>query len=336
MTEALQTKDAATEFFGGATDFYGKHRGAISVVAPILLLIVLIAVFTWINPRFLSWPNVFNLMRQSSVLLLVATGTTFVILMGSIDLSIGSVVTLCAISTAALIRFQGLGLEVIPIAALIGATCGLLNASLIVWARIPSFIATLGTMIVIDGAATWIGGGSNIMFRNPDLTWISSGALIWRIPNSIICALTIFVIAAFVGLRTKFGRHLYAIGAGERTSRLSGINVRATKFAAFTLSGVICGLAGFLLVARTSTGMAQMAEDLLLQSIAAVVMGGTALTGGVGGVHRTIIGVLVIAVLTNGLNVAGVHKYYQIIVTGLVVIMAVTLTLDRSKLAFVK
>jgi ribose/xylose/arabinose/galactoside ABC-type transport system permease subunit len=191
-------------------------------------------------------------------------------------------------------------------------------------------------MIIIDGIATWIGGGSNIMFRNEDLTWISSGAFIGQIPNSGICALAIFAIAAFVGLRTKFGRHLYAIGGGERTSRLSGINVRRVKVAAFTLSGVICGLAGFLLAARTSTGMAQMGEDMLLKAIAAVVMGGTALTGGVGGVHRTIIGVLVIAVLTNGLNVAGVHKYYQIIVTGLVVIIAVTLTLDRSKLAFVK
>lgn len=325
-----------TGFSGRIAEFYRRNRGTMSVVAPVVLLVVLVIVFTALNPRFLSWLNVFNLMRQSSVLLLVATATTFVIMMGSIDLSIGSVVTLCGVSTAALIRFQGFGVEVIAVTAMIGALCGLMNATLIVGARIPSFIATLGTMIVIDGAATWIGGGSNIMFRNPDLTWISSGALIWKIPNSGICALAIFAIAAFLGLRTKFGRHLYAIGAGERTSRLSGINVRATKFAAFTLSGVICGLAGFLLVARTSTGMAQMGEDLLLQSIAAVVMGGTALTGGVGGVHRTIVGVLVIAVLTNGLNIAGVHKYYQIIFTGLVVIIAVTVTLDRSKLAFVK
>jgi ribose/xylose/arabinose/galactoside ABC-type transport system permease subunit len=306
------------------------------VLGPVILLLVLVAVFTAINPRFLSVPNVINLMRQSSVLLLVATGATFVIIMGSIDLSIGSVVTLCAVATAVLIRFYGFGVEVVFITALIGALCGLANASLIVGARIPSFIATLGTMIAIDGVATWLGGGSNIMFRSADMTWISSGALIGRIPNSGLCALAVFAIAAFVGLRTKFGRRLYAIGSGERTSRLSGINVRATKFSAFTLSGAICGLAGFLLVARTSTGMARMGEDLLLQAIAAVVMGGTALTGGVGGVHRTIVGVLVIAVLTNGLNVAGVHKYYQIVITGLIVIAAVTLTLDRSKLAFVK
>ena len=317
-------------------DLYQRNRTAISIVAPILLLVVLVFVFTEINPRFLSWTNVFNLMRQSSVLLLVATGTTFVIMMGSIDLSIGSVVTLCGVSAAALIRFQGFGLEVIPVAALIGALCGLVNATLIVGARIPSFITTLGTMIVIDGIATWIGGGSSIMFRNAELTWISSGKLIWNIPNSGIWALAIFALAAFVGLRTKFGRQLYAIGGGERTSRLSGINVRKVKFVAFTLSGVICGLAGLLLVARTSTGMAQMGDDLLLKAIAAAVMGGTALSGGVGGVHRTIVGVLVIAVLTNGLNVAGVHKYYQIVVMGLIVIIAVTLTLDRSKLGFVK
>lgn len=316
--------------------FYERNRAIISIVAPILLLVLLVVIFTAINPRFLSWPNMFNLMRQSSVLLLVATATTYVILMGSIDLSIGSIVTLCGISTAVLVRFHDMGLMVILVAALIGAACGLVNASLIVGTRIPSFIATLGTMIVIDGIATWLGGGSNIMFRNADLTWISSGKMIWNIPNSGIWALAIFAIAAFVGLRTKFGRHLYAIGGGERTARLSGINVRRTKFMAFTLSGAICGLAGLLLAARTSTGMSGMGEGLLLQAIAAAVMGGTALTGGVGGVHRTLIGVLVIAVLTNGLNVAGVHAYYQIIVTGLVVIIAVTLTLDRSKLAFVK
>ena len=324
------------DLIGKMTDLYERNRTTISVVAPVVLLVVLVVVFTAINPRFLSWPNVFNLVRQSSVLLLVATATTFVILMGSIDLSIGSVVTLCGMSTAALVRFHGMGLEVIFVAALIGALCGLVNATLIVGARVPSFITTLGTMIVIDGIATWIGGGSNIMFRNPDLTWISSGKLIWKIPNSGIWALVIFGIAAFVGVRTKFGRHLYAIGGGERASRLSGINVHRIKFAAFTLSGAICGLAGLLLAARTSTGMAQMGEDLLLKAIAAAVMGGTALTGGVGGVHRTIIGVLMIAVLTNGLNVAGVHKYYQIIVMGLIVIVAVTLTLDRSKLGFVK
>ena len=144
------------------------------------------------------------------------------------------------------------------------------------------------------------------------------------------------VCTVFLGLKTKFGRYMYAIGGGERVSLLSGIAVKRYKISAFAMSGFFCGLAGVLLVARTSTGTARMGEGLLLESIAAIVMGGTALSGGVGGVHRTIIGVLVIAILSNGLNVIGVHPYMQIIIKGLVVVMAVAMTLDRSKIEFVK
>jgi ribose transport system permease protein/putative xylitol transport system permease protein len=181
-----------------------------------------------------------------------------------------------------------------------------------------------------------VAGGANVTFRNADLTWLASGKLIWEIPNSGLLALVIFAVAAFVGARSIFGRSLYAIGAGETTASLSGINVPRTQLAAFILSGTLCGIAGLLLVARTATGTARMGDDLLLDAIAAVVMGGTALSGGSGGVHRTILGVLVISVLKNGLNVAGVSPYVQICITGLIVIIAVTLTLDRSRLAFVK
>jgi ribose/xylose/arabinose/galactoside ABC-type transport system permease subunit len=302
-----------------------------------MFLMLLIIVFSALNPRFFSWLNVFNLMRQSSILLLVATGTTFVILMGAIDLSIGSIVTLVAIAAALLLRDAGLGAtEIVLISCLIGAACGFINGLLVVHARIPAFVATLSTMIVFSGISTWVAGGANVTFRNANMTWLASGKLVWEIPNSGLLALGIFAVAALVGARSIFGRNLYAIGAGGTTARLSGINVPRTQLAAFGVSGVLCGIAGMLLVARTSTGTARMGDDLLLEAIAAVVMGGTALSGGAGGVQRTILGVLVISVLKNGLNVAGVHPYAQICITGLIVIIAVTLTLDRSRLAFVK
>jgi ribose/xylose/arabinose/galactoside ABC-type transport system permease subunit len=317
--------------------FYERNRTLMSVLVPLAFLILLIVVFSTLNPRFLSLVNVFNLMRQSSILLIVATGTTFVILMGAIDLSIGSIVTLVAITAALLLRDAGLGAaEVVAISCIIGAGCGLINGLLTVQARIPAFVATLSTMIVFSGISTWVAGGANVTFRNADLTWLASGKLIWQFPNSGLVALVIFAVAAFVGARSIFGRSLYAIGAGGTTARLSGINVPRTQLVAFVVSGVLCGFAGLMLVARTSTGTARMGDDLLLEAIAAVVMGGTALSGGAGGVHRTILGVLVISVLKNGLNVAGVHPYVQICITGLIVILAVTLTLDRSRLAFVK
>jgi len=316
---------------------YERNRSLLGVLVPVAFLILLVVVFTLLNPRFLSLPNVFNLMRQSSILLIVAAGTTFVILMGAIDLSIGAIVTLVAITAAILLRDAGMGAaEVILISCLIGAVCGLLNGLLVLRAGVPAFVATLSTMTIFSGVSAWVAGGANITFRNADLTWLASGKLIWQIPNSGLLALVIFAIAAFVGARSLFGRSLYAIGAGETTARLSGINVSRTQLVAFVVSGVLCGVAGLLLVARTSTGTARMGDDLLLDAIAAVVMGGTALSGGAGGIHRTILGVLVISVLKNGLNVAGVHPYAQIFITGLVVIIAVTLTLDRSRLAFVK
>lgn len=317
--------------------FYERNRALMGVLVPLAFLVLLVVVFTLLNERFLSWVNVFNLMRQSSILLLVATGTTFVILMGAIDLSIGSIVTLVAIAAALLLRDAGLGAaEVVAVAAAIGAACGLINGVLTVYARVPSFVATLSTMIVFGGISTWVAGGANVTFRNPEMTWLASGKLIWQIPNAGLWALAVFAVAAFVGARSTFGRALYAIGAGSTAARLSGIDVPRTQMIAFVVSGILCGLAGLLLVARTSTGTARMGDDLLLEAIAAVVMGGTALSGGAGGVHRTILGVLVISVLKNGLNVAGVHPYVQICITGLIVIIAVTLTLDRSRLAFVK
>ncbi|MCP3476076.1 ABC transporter permease [Bradyrhizobium sp. CCGUVB1N3] len=323
--------------FQVAEEFYSRHRPIINAAGPLLLLTVMVVVFALINPRFLSWVNLFNLMRQSSILLIVSTGITFVILTGALDLSVGAIVTLVAISSAVLIRDFDSGAAGAAFAgAAIGALCGLVNATLVLRLRLPSFVATLGSMTIIGGISTWLSGGVNVFFRSPNLTWVASGSIIGHIPNSGVLALLIYVVASFVGARSHFGRSLFAIGAGGVAARLSGIDVLRTKAIAFVVSGMLCGIAGLLLVARTSTGTARMGDDLLLQAIAAVVMGGTALSGGSGGVHRTLIGVLVIAVLQNGLNIAGVHTYVQIMVTGLIVILSVTITLDRSRLAFIK
>ncbi|WOH80160.1 ABC transporter permease [Bradyrhizobium sp. BEA-2-5] len=320
-----------------AEQFHARYRPIINAAGPLLLLVAMVIVFALINPRFLSWVNLFNLMRQSSILLIVSTGITFVILMGALDLSVGAIVTLVAISSAVLIRDFDFGATGIAFAAAaVGALCGLMNAVLVLRLRLPSFVATLGTMTILGGISTWISGGVNVFFRSPDLTWFASGSIIGRIPNSGVLALLIFAAASFIGARSHFGRSLFAIGAGGVAARLSGIDVLRTKAIAFVVCGMLCGTAGLLLVARTSTGTARMGDDLLLQAIAAVVMGGTALSGGSGGVHRTLIGVLVIAVLQNGLNIAGVHTYIQIMVTGLIVILSVTVTLDRSRLAFIK
>lgn len=308
----------------------------IMVVVPVLILSLEVVVFTTYNPRFLSWYNVFNLMRQSSVLLLVSIGATFVIQMGSIDLSVGSLVSLVGIISAVLLKDFNLGLWVIPCAIITGLFCGLANGVIFVYGKIPSFLTTLGMMAILEGLCTVITGGHHIHIGNEAIRWMASGCLIWKFPNGGIWALAMYGIGIFVSFRTRFGRCIYAIGAGERAAYFSGISINRYKVQAFVLSGLFCGLAGFLQAARMSSGTVRMGEDLLLESIAAIVMGGTALSGGVGGVQRSIIGVLVIVILSNGLNVVGVHHYLQILIKGLVVIFAVALTLDRSRIEFVK
>jgi ribose/xylose/arabinose/galactoside ABC-type transport system permease subunit len=191
-------------------------------------------------------------------------------------------------------------------------------------------------MTILWGISDFLFRNGTIFYKSPAIDWIASGNLIWRIPNSGIFSLTIFFIAVFVALRTPFGRYMYSIGSGEKVSKFSGIQVNRWKLMAFLASGIFCGMAGVLLLARTRNGTARMGEGILTDAIAAIVMGGTPLTGGAGGIHRSIIGVLIITVLSNGMNVTGVQLYLQIVIKGIVMMLAVAMTLDRSRIEFVK
>ncbi|WP_424974415.1 ABC transporter permease [Dinoroseobacter sp. S124A] len=304
---------------------------------PLVVIIALVILFYSINPRFLSTPNVLNLLRQSAVLLIVASGLTFVILLGSIDLSIGAVVTFSAIVTSLMLSVvEAPAFVAITVGIISAVGVGLINGFLIVLGRIPSFVATLGTMTILGGATVWLTGGRNVLFRDETMRWLASGSTIGIVPNVALWAIIIFAILAFVGTRSHLGRLIMATGAAPTTTMLSGYNVVRIKVIAFVLSALAAGIGGVLMVARTSAGTIRMGDDLLLDGIAAVVIGGTALSGGSGGVHKTIIGVAIIAIVKNGLNIAQVHPYTQTVLTGLIVIFAVALTLDRTRLAFVK
>jgi ribose/xylose/arabinose/galactoside ABC-type transport system permease subunit len=198
-----------------------------------------------------------------------------------------------------------------------------------------SFVVTLGTLTALNGISTWVSGGRNIIFSDDWVRWMASGML-YGIPNVALWARLIFAIAAFVGLRTHVGRGIYATGAGTRAAVLAGYHVARLKFCAFVASGLMSGIAGLMMVARTSSGTPRMGVGLMLDAIAAVVIGGTALSGGAGGVYRTLIGVIIISGIKNGLNVVGVHPYLQIVISGLLVIVAVALILNRDRLMFVK
>jgi ribose transport system permease protein/putative xylitol transport system permease protein len=306
-----------------------------TIVLPIVAIIVLIAYFTYINPLFFSSANALNIGRQSSVLLIVALAGTVVILIGSIDLSVGALVTLTGILAALTVdRFGVFGATVFAVG--IGALVGLINGGLVTMLKVPSFLVTLGMLSVLSGVTNQISQGQSILFADGALPDLVNGSAVLGVPNVIWFALLATAILTVVVFRTKLGRYLYALGGGEVVAANAGVPVIFYKVVTFALAGAICGFAGVIMTGQIGAGTPTAGSSLLLNSIAAVVMGGTALSGGIGGPHRTFLGVLVIAILTNGMDVTEVNSFTQDIVKGLVIILAVSLTIDRSKYSFIK
>ena len=310
----------------------GSLRG---VALPIGGLLVLVVIFSILAPSFLQTSTLFTILRESSVLLVVGIGVTFVILMGSIDLSVGATVTLSGLASA-MVAKDGNWLLAVVVGVVVGIIVGAVNGLLFAYAKVPSFLVTLGISLVVGGVGLWLVGGRPVQLFNDSFLNISQGKLIGELPNLALWAVLLWIVFSWVGSRTRFGRYTYAIGGAEAVSGLAGIPIRRIKFYAMVLSGALAGVAGILLTARIGAATPDMGARLTLDAIAAVVIGGTALTGGVGGAHRTILGVLLITTLGVGLNTIGITPYLQDIIQGSVVVLAVALTLDRSKLSILK
>jgi len=305
-------------------------------LGPFVMLFGLVIIFSLTTDRFATQANLLdNVAKNAVTLLLVALAGTFPILQQSIDLSVESVVLLTGVVTVVLIAEFGLGLLAIPIAIGVGMLAGLFNGLVFTKLKVPSFLVTLGTLSVMAGVGKIITGGSTITFRNNSIRAIANGEIL-GIPNLVLWGLLIYVATIILAFRTKFGRYCFALGENERVVELSGAKVDRYKIYPFVLSGLLCGIAGVLLTLRISSASPNIGSGLLLPSIAAIVMGGTALTGGVGGPHRTILGVLVIAVLNNGMNLLSIDSFVQEIILGLVVVAAVALSIDRDKIDIVK
>ena len=314
--------------------FAGFSRLRVALL-PLVSIVALVIYFTAVNPLFFSASNALNIGRQSSVLLLVSLAETVVILIGSIDLSVGALVTLTGILTALTVDTLGaFGGGLVGVAA--GAFVGLANGLLVTMLRVPSFLVTLGMLSVLSGVTNQISQGQSILFANTLLPSLVNNAPVFGVPNVIWFGLGAAAILTIVAFKTKLGRYLYALGGGEVVAAHAGVPVTLYKVLAFVLSGAICGFSGVMLTGQVGAGTPTAGSGLLLNSIAAVVMGGTALSGGIGGPHRTLLGVLVIAILTNGMDVTEVNSFTQDIVKGAVIILAVSLTIDRSKYSFIK
>ncbi|WP_424937139.1 MULTISPECIES: ABC transporter permease [Bacteria] len=312
----------------------GTLRSRLILFAPVIALLALVIFFAVASPVFLTSSNLVNLVRQMAVLLVVALGSTFVVLIGSIDLSIGSIVTLTGVSSAMLVGVIGPWGALVGFA--VGVGCGLVNGLVHVYLKVPSFIVTLGTMFVFAGIALILTGGRPQGLRSPELSAIFGGTVLFGIPTISLWALLALVVAVLVERKLVFGYRAKAVGDAETVAKLSGIDVERVKVLAFVLSGVFAAFAGLLLMTRTNSASGSMGEPFLMEALAAILLGGTSLMGGVGGPTRTILGVLVISVLSNGMNLTSVDPFTQQTIKGVVLIAAVALTLNRKELSSVK
>ncbi len=298
---------------------------------PILVVLGLAVFFSVATEAFFSLRNMTALSGQASTLLIVCLGASFVILMGSIDLSVGAMVLLVGAVTVKLLNLWDIGAAAPLFALAFGALLGTVNGLIFAFGRIPSFVVTLGTLSVFTGAAWEILQGRAVGYRSFVFEELAIGQLIPFVQNIALFALGAWLLLSIVGFTTRFGRYMYIIGGGEAVAATVGIPVRRFKIYAFALSGAMAGFGGALAVARLGAAGPTLGQDLLLNSLAAIVVGGTSLSGGVGGVHRTLLGVLIITFLDNGLNLMGVNQYSQMMIKGLVVIGAVLIGQDRSK-----
>ncbi len=332
MNRAASTA-ASTKSTGGGSHAESLRRSA-PTLGPVIALVVLIIIFSALNSHFFSLGNATNVLQQAAVLTVLALGETFVITMGSIDLSIGSTVSMVGMLAALLIRDHGQW--AVLAAPLAGAAIGAINGWLAAYARLPSFLTTLGMLFAVNGMTLYLTQGTAISVQ-PDLQIQSVfNGLLFGIPTIALWALAAWAISVFAARRTRFGRYVYAIGGGETVAKLCGVPVARFKLYAFVVCGLLAGFAAILLMLRVSGSDPTMGAPLLLPAIAAVVMGGTPLTGGVGGPHRTLLGVLVITILQNGMNLADVNPFLQDVVLGAGVIIAVAINMDRKGLALVK
>lgn len=302
---------------------------------PLTTLAVLIFFVGIAQPSFLEPGTLIELASDTAVLFILATGVTFVIMLGGIDLSIQSMASLASVIIALTIARLGYGSFLLAI--VIGAVAGFLSGIVHVRLKIPSFIATLAMGGVLFSAALVISKERSITLDETGRAyqaWITGQA--FGLPNVIFIGLLVLAGAHVVQAHTRFGRYSAAIGAGEPAAYASGVKVGQQKIFAFVLSATFAAVAGVVLAGRLASGSPTLAAELLLPSIAAVVVGGTAITGGVGSIWRTLVGALIISVVRIGMTFLGVNIFAQNIVFGAVLIGAVAITIDRTKIPIVK
>ncbi|MCO4325660.1 ribose ABC transporter permease [Staphylococcus agnetis] len=297
---------------------------------PFLGLILLIIMISVLNPAFLDLSNLLNLLRQISINGLIAFGMTFVILTGGIDLSVGSILALSSACIALMITSGVDPIIAIILGVLIGFILGVVNGLFVTKGNMAPFIATLATMTIFRGLTLVVTDGNPITNLGDNYLFQLFGkGYFFGVPVPAVTMTIVFIVLFILLHKSIFGRHTYAIGGNEIASKISGIKVNRVKILIYGISGLMSALAGAILTSRLNSAQPTAGTAYELDAIAAVVLGGTSLTGGKGRIVGTLIGVLIIGVLNNGLNLLGVSSFYQQVVKGVVILIAVLI--DRKK-----
>lgn len=298
-----------------------------------VVFIVLVIILMILSPNAFAKPrNLINVVKQASINGVLACGMMFVIIAGGIDLSAGSVVALSGVVAAYLAQMQGLPIFVPILGALgTGALIGLVNGFGAAYAELPPFIITLATMSIVRGAALILSGGSPVFGLQEQFEGIAGISIANVIPILVLYFLLIAVFSGFILNKTVFGRHVYAIGGNSITAKVSGINVKSMLLRVYIICGVFSGIAGLLIASRTMQGSPTVGVGYEMDAIAAVVIGGVSMSGGSGKWYRTIIGALLLALISNGLDILGVSSNFQQIIKGIIIAVAVYLDLRGKK-----
>lgn len=297
-----------------------RNTKELSIIVVFALIVI---VLSFASPYFMTVNNLTNILLQSSNIMLVAIGMTFIFISGNMDLSLGSIEALSSAVVSVVLVNMGMPLPIALLAAIAGGMlCGLVNGTLVAYFHFPPFIATLGMQSIARGLGLMVTGGVAVYGFPKSFSIIGKGK-IWLIPVPVILFGILLVFAHIVLKHTKYGTNVFAVGSNEQAAGLSGINVKRIKLSVYVMSGIMAAIAGIVMTSRLNSGQATIGEYDVMDTVAAVAIGGTSMRGGVGSIRGTFIGVMIISTIKNGLNLLGVDAYVQQVAVGIIIIVAI-------------
>lgn len=298
------------------------NLGSLRELLLIGVVVLLCIIWTAMNPQFISMNNITNILRQGSYTAIAAVGMTMVIIIGEIDLSAGSLICASGLVGAMVCKSTNNVLLAVLAALLVGVVVGGVNGVLCAVGKLPGFIATLASMTVLRGLAYIITGGNSVVWTNEDFTKIGTG-YVGIVPIPVIIMLAVIAFGVFLTSKLRFGRYIYAVGGNMEASRWSGIAVVKVKIIVYMIMGVLTSIAGLIVVTRLGSGQPSAGQNFEMDCITAAVVGGTSMSGGRGKIIGTVVGVLLLTVLTNGMTLVGINTYWQQVFKGVIIVVSV-------------